>query len=147
MGYRPGNWLAVCDRCGFEFYASQLHREWTGLMVCSKDLDHRHPQEFVRGMRDNQTVPWSRPEGPDRFLQPNEVAYNMGFSNGFDDGFGGEHQPSELTGAQAVHFQSFSDDFDLSYEGGGDRENSSDYSPNTPNRLNEFSNEFDRSFG
>lgn len=115
MTYRPGNWRAVCDRCGFEFYASQLYREWTGLMVCSKDLDHRHPQEFVRGMKDDQTVPWARPEGPDRFLLPNEVTFNMGFDNGFDEGFGGEHEPSDLTGGQANRTNSFGDAFDRSF--------------------------------
>jgi hypothetical protein len=67
-GYR-----AICDRCGFEYPASKLKLEWTGLRVCSADFERRHPQEFVRGRADNQTVPWSRPEPEDVFLTPNQV--------------------------------------------------------------------------
>lgn len=32
---------AVCDRCGFVYPHSSLRREWTGLLVCSKDWDPR----------------------------------------------------------------------------------------------------------
>jgi hypothetical protein len=79
--YRHGDWLATCDRCGREFYASQLRREWTGLMVCSGDWDPRHPQDFKRGVPDRQAVPWSRPEPPEVFVGPS------GFNSGFDPGF------------------------------------------------------------
>lgn len=60
---------AICDRCGFEFWFDQLRKEWTGLMVCSSCWDPRHPQEFVRGVRDNQGVrPNMRPEPADVFV-------------------------------------------------------------------------------
>ncbi|MCP5095382.1 MAG: hypothetical protein GY943_07515 [Chloroflexi bacterium] len=45
-----------------------MQREWTGLMVCSADWDPRHPQDFVRGVPDNQTVPISSPEPADVFI-------------------------------------------------------------------------------
>jgi hypothetical protein len=60
---------AICDRCGFEFYLSELRKEWTGLMVCAADYDHRHPQEFVRAVKDTQGVrPNMRPEPADVFV-------------------------------------------------------------------------------
>jgi hypothetical protein len=32
-------------------------------MVCRKDFEVRHPQDFVRGVPDkSQTLPWTRPE-------------------------------------------------------------------------------------
>ena len=65
--YAPGEWNAVCDRCGFEYKSSELKRTWDGLMVCSKDWEPRHPQDFVRGVKDPQSVPWTRDEGPDVF--------------------------------------------------------------------------------
>lgn len=52
----------ICDRCGFEYPLNQLRKEWTGLRVCSADYDRRHPQEFVRGVPDNQTLHDPRPE-------------------------------------------------------------------------------------
>lgn len=61
-GYVRGDWLANCDRCGFTFLASELRREWTGLRVCSKDWEPRHPQDHVRGVKDRQAPPWTRPQ-------------------------------------------------------------------------------------
>lgn len=65
--YKPGDWNAICDRCGFQYKASQLKKTWDGLMVCSKDWEPRQPQDFVKGVKDNQAVPWSRDEAPDSF--------------------------------------------------------------------------------
>ncbi len=44
--YRPGGAYGICDRCGFKFRLRQLRKEWTGLMVCSKDWDER-PEEMT----------------------------------------------------------------------------------------------------
>lgn len=61
-GYVMGDWKAVCDRCGADFLASQLKKEWTGLMCCSRCWEPRHPQDFVRGVKDMQAPPWTRPD-------------------------------------------------------------------------------------
>lgn len=65
--YKPGNWLAICDVCGFEYFNDELQKRWDGLMVCRKDYETRHPQEFMRG-RPERTIPWSRPEQPDTII-------------------------------------------------------------------------------
>ena len=57
-----GEWLAQCDVCDFRFHASDLKKRWDDLMVCKDDWEIRHPQDFVRGVPDNQNVPWSRPD-------------------------------------------------------------------------------------
>jgi hypothetical protein len=75
-GYRSGDWLYTCQRCGFTYYASQVRQEWTGLRVCASCWDPRHPQEFVRGVRDDQTVPYANPPSAPRFLLPNEVSFD-----------------------------------------------------------------------
>ena len=54
MTYVPGQTLAICDRCGFEFPLRELRKEWTGLMVCRHDFDER-PAEMK--------TPNVRPEG------------------------------------------------------------------------------------
>lgn len=85
-GYRAGDWLAVCDRCGRELYASQLFREWTGLRVCRPCFDYRHPQDFVRGVPDKQTPPWTRPLPADVFV---EVPLSIGHDfYAYDEGHG-----------------------------------------------------------
>ena len=37
-------------------------------MVCDKDYEPRQPQDFVRGVVDQQAVPWSRREASDTFV-------------------------------------------------------------------------------
>lgn len=63
-----GDWNAICDICGFRFKASELTKDWQGLMVCKQDYEMRHPQDFLRVRPDNPAVPWSRPEGADQFI-------------------------------------------------------------------------------
>lgn len=60
--YRAGDWLAICDMCGFRFYASELKENWKGQRVCSKDFETRHPQEFIRPRLEQTSVPWTRPD-------------------------------------------------------------------------------------
>jgi len=63
--YKKGDWNATCDRCGEKYKASQLKHEWTGLYVCKECWEPRHEQDFVRGVEDDPSVPWTRPEGTD----------------------------------------------------------------------------------
>ena len=58
--YRHGDHRALCDRCGRGFYASQLRRDWTGLMVCADDWEPRHSQDMTRGVPEHPGVPFSR---------------------------------------------------------------------------------------
>ena len=64
MGYKRNSWNAICDVCGFEFKSNQLRERWDGFMVCRDDWETRHPQEFVRAIKES-TIPWSRPEATD----------------------------------------------------------------------------------
>ena len=72
--FKKGDFNRICDRCGFKVKASETRKEWTGLIVCiSGCWEARHSQEFVRGRRDNQRVPYPRPEGTDNFLAADEI--------------------------------------------------------------------------
>lgn len=66
--YIPGDFWRICDECGFKVRASQTRRRWDGAIVCLKDWEARHPQEFVRGRIDRQRVPMPRPEPPSTFM-------------------------------------------------------------------------------
>lgn len=70
--HKPGDWLYACQRCGFTKYASEIRKEWTGLRVCRTCWEPRHPQDFVRGVKDDIAPPFAnRPS--DHFLEANEV--------------------------------------------------------------------------
>lgn len=45
-----------------------MRKRWDGAIVCPKDFELRNPQDFVRGIRDNQSVSVARPEAPDEFI-------------------------------------------------------------------------------
>lgn len=70
--FRLGAWKAQCDRCGFHYHNTQLRREWTGLMVChgpgTNDCwEPRNTQEYIRGVKDQQAPPWTRPAPDAKF--------------------------------------------------------------------------------
>ncbi len=56
-----GDYLFVCDQCGFTHYGSQGKEQWNHLFVCSTCFETRHPQDFVRGLVDKMNVPKARP--------------------------------------------------------------------------------------
>jgi hypothetical protein len=71
-----GKWWMQCDRCGFKRKNDEMAKEWTGLMVCKDTCyETRHPQDFVRGVPDKQSVSPTRPESADVFIS---VTYNSG---------------------------------------------------------------------
>jgi len=63
-----GDWNAICDVCGFKYKASELKDRWDGLKVCKEDWEPRHPQDFVRTPKDDQSVAWTRSEPADSFV-------------------------------------------------------------------------------
>lgn len=66
--YRPGDFYRICDVCGFKVRASETKKRWDGMIVCIPDWEPRHPQDFVRGKVDKQTVKDPRPEPTDVFV-------------------------------------------------------------------------------
>lgn len=89
--YKSGSWNAICEVCGIKVKATSLRKRWDGVMVCPRDWEPRQPQDFVRGVKDNPSVPISRPEASDSFIP---FFYTPYFSetvtigiNGFADKF------------------------------------------------------------
>lgn len=69
--YADGEWNFFCDLCGRKEKSSKAMKTWDNFRVCHHHKEARNPQDFVRGVKDNQTVPWSRPEAPDTFVTSN----------------------------------------------------------------------------
>ena len=70
--YKKGDYNAICDVCGFKRKASELRLRWDGYRVCAEDWEPRQPQDFVRSaVADPVPVEWTRPEGPDTFVNVN----------------------------------------------------------------------------
>ena len=53
-----GNYKMVCDLCGQVRMASEIKKTWDNFFVCADTCwQPRHPQDFVRGVADDQTIP------------------------------------------------------------------------------------------
>jgi len=59
--YRHGDFKRRCDRSGFRVHASDTRKEWNGLIVDKRFWEPRHPQDYVKGVKDDQSVPEARP--------------------------------------------------------------------------------------
>ena len=62
--YKRGDNLAVCDICGFTYYASELKVTWDGVVACPHDYEPKHPQIEVKPMKESNTVSISRNPAP-----------------------------------------------------------------------------------
>lgn len=67
--YASGQWNFYCDLCGKKAKSSKGVKTWNGLRVCAWHKEVRNPQDFVRGVKDDQSVPWSRSKQPDSFIR------------------------------------------------------------------------------
>lgn len=56
-----GDYNVICDTCGFKRKFSETKLQWDNKLVCQECYEERHPQDFVRGLTDKQTVPIARP--------------------------------------------------------------------------------------
>ena len=66
--YAKGQWNFTCDLCGKEQKSGRGRRTWDNRFVCDFHKEVRNPQDFVRGVKDDQSVPWSRPTPPDQYV-------------------------------------------------------------------------------
>lgn len=58
-----GTYKCVCPRCGFYKYSDDMVREWTGLYVCQKCWEPRHPMDFFNVRPEDNNLPFTLPEG------------------------------------------------------------------------------------
>lgn len=73
-GYVKGDPWLVCDQTSQRFRRSDTVEQWDGLIVWKEIHEPRHPQEFVRGVRDDFAVRDPRPQ----------AAYEVVISTGND---------------------------------------------------------------
>lgn len=60
--YAPGDWNVACSMCGRKRKASWMVKNWQGQYRCPEHNEARQPQDFVRAVTDDMSVPWSQPE-------------------------------------------------------------------------------------
>lgn len=58
--YIPGDNLLISDRSGRVMRRSEARVQWNGLVVHESEWEPRHPQEFVRGVKEDIVAPEPR---------------------------------------------------------------------------------------
>jgi len=59
MPYKPGDYKVICDRCGFERYASECRMSWDNLFVCADTCWEPKHEHFnpPKPLGEKQSVP------------------------------------------------------------------------------------------
>ena len=80
MSYKPGDYLVICDRCGFQRYASDCKMTWDGYFVCEDTCyEDKHPHfTDPKPLGEKQSVPIRRAEDTLNFLD-GEAVPNDGY--------------------------------------------------------------------
>lgn len=68
MGKPNGRHLVICELSGFQCWSDEVRETWDGKIVHKDFWEPRHPQDFVRGKADKQSVSPSRPPTADVFI-------------------------------------------------------------------------------
>lgn len=68
--FKMGEFYRSDDRSGFTRRASDTKEEWNSLIVGTDLWEIRQPQDLVKGVPDDQTVPNARPVPPASFVGP-----------------------------------------------------------------------------
>jgi len=61
--YISGTYYQICDICGFRYRNTATKLNWKKQVVCGGCWEPKHPQLEIRTRKDNQNVPFPRPEG------------------------------------------------------------------------------------
>lgn len=72
MSYKAGDYLVICDQCGFQRYASECRMTWDKLFVCADTCwEEKHPHYTdPKPLGEKQSVPVHRPEPEETFIDP-----------------------------------------------------------------------------
>lgn len=62
--FLAGSWNFRCDECWRKCKASEGRLRWDNCWVCPICFEIRNPQDYARGIPDNQSPPWTRPTPP-----------------------------------------------------------------------------------
>lgn len=66
--FASGQWNFTCALCGKKQKSGKGTKTWDGKWVCLSHKEVRNPQDFVRGVKDAQALPWTNPESTQVFL-------------------------------------------------------------------------------
>lgn len=78
----PGHgYKFACQRCGVWFPSTEIKKEWTGLYVCKKDWEPRHPQTLIKITGEKAFPDFVSKDGTDTFLGVCDIATSSAYAD------------------------------------------------------------------
>lgn len=68
LNYIGGSFYRICDISGFKVRSFDTKKVWNGTIARKQSWEPRQPQDFVRGVPDDQSAPEPRPRSPNIFV-------------------------------------------------------------------------------
>lgn len=65
---KKGVWNVICMLCGFKWKSHKIRRRWDNLLVCPHCFELRHPQDFLKAIKDDQNVSFNNPRPAPNFV-------------------------------------------------------------------------------
>lgn len=62
--FLDGAWNFRCQECGKKLKSTEIRLRWDGFRVGPECWEIRNPQDFIRAIPDDQSVPWSSNPAP-----------------------------------------------------------------------------------
>lgn len=78
-------WNVLCHVCGFKKKSSEIRKQWDGILACLECYTPRHEQDFIRGRRDRQKVPFSNPQSQTPTFVTGDIYVDDSFQEYTDD--------------------------------------------------------------
>jgi hypothetical protein len=75
--FLEGAWNFRCQECGKKLKSVEALRRWDNLWVGPECYEIRNPQDFQRGIPDQQTPPWTTGDPPPIFVQNVQPSTSM----------------------------------------------------------------------
>ncbi len=78
----PGHgYKMACHRCGFWFPSTEIKKEWTGLYVCKKDYEPRHPQTLIKVHGEKAFPEFVSKDGTDTFVSYCDISTKSAYAD------------------------------------------------------------------
>ena len=80
IGWPGHGYKFTCHRCGFQYPSTEIKKEWTGLYVCGKCHETRHPQTLIK-IRGEQAFPPVVSKDSDEYVLVCTIVTSSGYAD------------------------------------------------------------------
>jgi hypothetical protein len=81
IGWPGKGYKFSCHRCGFWYPSTEIRQEWSGLSVCDKCWEPRHPQTLIKVHGESAFPKIVSKDGIDTYIPYCDLTTKSGYAN------------------------------------------------------------------